>query len=99
MPERFPRHDSEVVQYVETSEQDEVRTDEQLAEEVLENERAIGLVALCSERLTLEDAEFIDGLDSEEEVISYMMCAIASQGEDPEEVLIAYGVLERSEDV
>lgn len=53
------------------------------------------LKQLTAEYLDADDAAFLDELDTEEERISYVYGRLLELGEDPEEVLIETGVIER----
>jgi len=92
--EQFPRHDSEVVEYVELSE-DEALTEEQLAEEAYENERIGGVIKLCvDKKFDLATVEDISKMGDENEVLGFLYQWLLEEGEDPDEVLKEYGIIE-----
>ncbi len=63
--------------------------------EVERRERLRGLRELVSEYFGTDDAELLDGMDDEEEQISYVYDKLLELGEDVDEVLREFGVIER----
>lgn len=63
-------------------------------EQNFESERQIGLRALIAERLDAEDAEFIDGMDDQAEIIGYVYGRLLEIGEDPDKLLEEFGIIE-----
>lgn len=57
-------------------------------------ERLSGLKKLVAEQLDAADAEFLDGIGDEAEMIGYIYGRLLLEGKDPDQVLEDYGVTE-----
>ncbi len=66
-------------------------------EDILQPERLKALKELSAEYLDSDDVEFLDGLDDEDGIISYVYGRLLEQGKDPDAVLAEYGVIEGGE--
>ena len=60
-----------------------------------ETSRFEALKQVTAEYLDADDAAFLDELDTEEERINYVFGRLLELGENPEEVLMETGVIER----
>lgn len=69
------------------------RGDLWIPEALLKRERAESILRVCIDFMDQDDVEFITELD-EEETINYLYGRLLDMGEDPEELLAKYGVLE-----
>ena len=60
------------------------------------HERIVPVGDICAEFLTSDDAEFLDELAVDEQLV-YIYGRLHNEGYDPDEVLRAYGVMEGGE--
>jgi len=56
--------------------------------------RLSGLKELAGQYLDIDDVEFLDGIDDEEERLSYVYGRLLELGENPDEILQEFGVIE-----
>lgn len=64
-----------------------------IPDSLFERERADGILEICARFMDQEDVEYIAVLD-EQETIDYLYGRLLDMGEDPDEILAQYGVIE-----